>query len=176
VSACAQSPRRAGEAVRRSPLLLATEARCGASGAACSVAPTRHCWCVPFAVGEGRHRLWGTAVFSRGGLGVNVLGGAVPHIGAVAVAMPRPSHTRAGRRSATASVIALPGHKDDELARTMAIELARELGVTAVVTAGVHIPRARSTDIAAVLRNGSDAAKAILAHAASVEQAKRRRP
>ncbi len=130
--------------------------------------------CVPFAAGEGVHRLWGTALFSHASLGVNLLGGSRPHIGAVAVATPRRSLARPGRRSATTSVLALPGHKDDELARFMATELARELGMTVVVTAGVHLAGARASDIAAVLRTAGDAVKAIRALAASVRAEKRR--
>ncbi len=48
---------------------------CALFSAMSPVAPVSDCWCVPFAVGKGRHRLWGTALFSHGGLGVNVLGG-----------------------------------------------------------------------------------------------------
>ena len=120
------------------------------------------------------HRLWGTAVFSHAGLGVNLLGGSEPHIGAVAVAIPRPSLARPGRRSATTSVLALVGHKDDELARFVATQLARALGVTVVVTAGVHVPRARSSDITAVLVNAGDAVKTILALAAPGRKRRRR--
>jgi hypothetical protein len=133
------------------------------------------CRCFSFATGAGRHRVWGTALFSHDGLSVNVLGGTVPHLGAVAVGLPRPSLARPGRRSATTSVIALVGHKDDELARSVATELARHLGITVVVTAGVHLRRAGSSDIAAVIRNAGDAVKAILAHAASAGRRRRRR-
>ena len=135
---------------------------------------TPHDWCAVFDVGEGRHRLWGTAVFSHAGVGVNLLGGTRPHIGAVAVAIPRASHARAGRRSATTSVFALVGHKDDEVARPLATALARELGLTVVVTAGVHLARARSWDIAAVLRNAQGVAAAVLECAASARRRKRR--
>jgi gallate decarboxylase subunit D len=121
------------------------------------------CACVSFSVGAGRHRVWGSALFSVGGVSVNLLGGDTPHIGAVAVAIPRASRARPGRRSATTSVFALVGHKDDELARSMASDLARHLAITAVVTAGVHLRQARPSDIAAVVRNAMDAVKAILA-------------
>lgn len=128
------------------------------------------CACVPFSVGAGRHRIWGSALFSVGGVSVNLLGGDAPHIGAVAVAIPRASRARPGRRSATTSVYALVGHKDDELARSMASDLARHLAMTAVVTAGVRLRQARSSDIAAVVRNAMDAVKAILARAPSVRR------
>jgi hypothetical protein len=167
-----------GEPVRRvggsTRFKRASAARAMAGRSVCLDAGAPQCVCVPFSAGAGRHRVWGSALFSVGGLSVNRLGGDAPHIGAVAVGIPRTSLARPARRSATASVFALVGHKDDELARSMASDLARHLGITVVVTAGVHVPRARSSDIAAVLRNAKDAAKTILAQAASA-QTKRRR-
>jgi len=111
---------------------------------------------------------------SHAGLSVNLVGGTVPHIGAVAIGLPRPSLARPERRSATTSVFALVGHKDDEMARFVATELARHLGIAVVVTAGVHHPRARSSDIAAVMRNAGDAVKTILADAALGRRRRRR--
>lgn len=142
-------------------------------GARCATATGPACACVPFSAGAGRRRVWGNALFSVGGLSVNLLGGDAPHIGAVAVALPRASLVRRGRRSATTSVLAIVGHKDDAVARSMADALARHLGVTVVVTAGIHIARARPADIAAVLRNARAATKAILATAASARAAER---
>lgn len=135
---------------------------------------TRHDWLAAFNVGEGRHRLWGAVVLSHAGIGVNLLGGTRPHIGAVALAIPRASRARAGRRSATTSVLALEGHKDDELARPLATALARDLGVTVVVTVGVHLARARPSDIAAILRNARGVASAIREAVAAPRGRKRR--
>ncbi len=146
------------------------------TGVGCRIAEEPDCRCVPFSAGAGRHRVWGTALFSTGGLSVNCLGGEVPHIGAVAIGVSRPSLARPSRRSATTSVFALTGHKDDELARSMASELARCLGVTAVVVAGVHLARAKPSDIAAVLRNAGEAVRAIVAAAAPTRGHGRRRP
>jgi hypothetical protein len=140
-----------------------------------SIAESAGCRHVSFTTGAGRLRVWGTAFFSSGGLSVNCVGGDRPHIGAVAIGIPRPSLARSGRRSATTSVFAVTGHKDDELARSMANELARRLGVTAVVVAGVHIAHATPSDIAAVLRNADDAVRAILASAAPTGRQGRRR-
>lgn len=169
---------RRGEPVRRiggsTRLKRALAARAMAGRPACLDVGAPACVCVPFSAGAGRHRVWGSALFSVGGLSVNLLGGDAPHIGAVAVAIPRASLARPARRSATTSVFALVGHKDDELARSVASNLARHLGITVVVTAGVHVPRARSSDIAAVLRNARGAAKIILALAASARKRKRR--
>jgi hypothetical protein len=135
---------------------------------ACPPVGGAHGMCLPFSAGAGRHRVWGNALFSVGSVSVNLLGGDAPHVGAVAVAVPRPSHTRPGQWSSTTSVLALAGHKDDELAWTMASDLARRLAITAVVTAGVHLRRAQASDIAAVVRNTRAAVRAILAGAPSV--------
>lgn len=133
----------------------------------CSVSGGARYACLPFSAGTGRHRVWGSALFSAGSVSVNLLGGEAPHVGAVAVAVPCASLARQGRWSATTSVLALVGHKDDELARTMASDLARQLAITAVVVAGVHLRRAQPSDIAAVMRNARVAAKAILVRAPS---------
>ena len=157
------------------PSRKAPAARRPVTGVGCLVAEGIDCRCVRFSVGSGRHRVWGTAFFSTGGVSVNCLGGEVPHIGAVAISIPRASLARPGRRSATTSVFALTGHKDDELARSMASELARRLGVTAVVVAGVHVARATRSDIAAVLRNADEAVRAIVASAVPTRSHGRRR-
>ena len=132
------------------------------------------CRCFSFAVGKGRHRVWGMALLTEKSLSVNLLGGEVPHIGAVAVGIPRPSLARPARQSATTSVFALVGHKEDEMARSMATELARRLGVTSVVVAGVHLERARPADIAVVMRNADRAVEELLACAMSDARQKRR--
>ena len=120
--------------------------------------------------GRGRCRLWGTAVVTPGGVTVTLVGGERPHVGAVAIGIPRPSLARPGRRSATTSVVAVTGHKDDELARPLAHELARRLRQTAVVVAGVHIDRGRARDFERVFRNAEQALDAILAEVHSVRQ------
>jgi len=73
---------------------------------------------------------------------VTIGGGTRAHVGAVAVAQPRPSLKGDGKVSATASVIALLGHKEDELARWAALLLAAQLNTTVVVTAGLHVDEA----------------------------------
>ena len=116
-----------------------------------------------FDAGAGRHRVWGTAFVSQEGLAVNLVGGDIPHIGAVAISLPRPSLANPRRRSATTSVFALPGHKEDELARLFAASLAQALGRTTVVVAGVHIRRAGPADIARVFENAGRAVETIIA-------------
>jgi gallate decarboxylase subunit D len=69
---------------------------------------------------------------------VCIFGGERPHIGAVAAAQPRPSLADPARTSATASVLAFVGHKEDDVAKHAAERLAAMLGVRVVVTAGIH--------------------------------------
>ncbi len=115
-----------------------------------------------FSAGTGRHRIWGTAFLSHEGLAVNLVGGDVPHIGAVAIGIPRPSLASPRRQSATTSVFAVVGHKEDELARPIATDLAKALGRTTVVVAGVHIHRARPADFVKIFENAGRAAEEII--------------
>ena len=90
--------------------------------------------------GEGKFRLWATAISTGGeGINVTVVGGEAPHIGAVAVAVPRPSLKDPSQISASTSVYLLVGHKDDALAKPLAERMARALNQPVVVAAGVHI-------------------------------------
>jgi hypothetical protein len=121
--------------------------------------------------GRGRCRLWGTAVVTAGGVALTLVGGERPHVGAVAIGIPRPSLARPGRQSATTSVVTVTGHKDDELARPLAQELASRLGQPAAVVAGVHIERPRARDFERVFRNAKRALDAILAEVQSIRLA-----
>ena len=70
---------------------------------------------------------------------LTLCGGDREHIGAVAVAQPRPSLADPARASATASVIALPGHQEDLLARELALKVAASLNVAVCVVCGIHL-------------------------------------
>ena len=69
---------------------------------------------------------------------VAIWGGEKPHIGAVAVAQPRPSLRDPEVTSSSASVFCMVGHKEDELAKAAAEILAATLKTQVVVTAGIH--------------------------------------
>ncbi len=85
---------------------------------------------------------------------VAIWGGDRPHIGATAVAQPRPSLRDPERTSATASVICLPGHKEDELAKKASEKIASAINVNVVVAAGIHWDGLTLEGIAKVVRNG----------------------
>jgi gallate decarboxylase subunit D len=64
--------------------------------------------------------------------------GGVAHIGAVAMAQPRPSLANPSRLSATASVFCYVGHKEDSVVKEVAERLAAALDAKVVVAAGLH--------------------------------------
>jgi len=69
---------------------------------------------------------------------VAIWGGTRPHIGAVAVALPRPSIADPQITSATSSVFTLLGHKEDEVVKMVSERLSGRLEKNVVVTAGIH--------------------------------------
>jgi len=85
---------------------------------------------------------------------VAVQGGDKPHIGAVAVAQPRPSldvsHIKI---SASTSVICLVGHKEDIIAKAVADALTSVLNRPVVATVGMHWNQIDEQGIAQVEAN-----------------------
>lgn len=96
--------------------------------------------------GEAPHRVEATVVFCGSDLSVSIGGGEAPHIGAVALGIPRPSLADSTIMSASASVLCVTGHKEDDLARSAALELATTFGTRVAVTVGIHIDDADAED------------------------------
>jgi len=84
---------------------------------------------------------------------VSIFGGQRPHIGAVAVALPRPSLKDPKVRSATASVFCYPGHKEDVIAKEAAERLSAALDTNVTVTAGAHWDNIDQSGIRAVIKS-----------------------
>jgi gallate decarboxylase subunit D len=78
---------------------------------------------------------------------VTIGGGERFHIGACAVGYMHPSLKNPEKSTGTVSVMTLPGHKEDELARSAALTLAKALQTTVIVTVGIHIEQATGEDI-----------------------------
>lgn len=76
---------------------------------------------------------------------VTLSGGEREHIGAVAVCQGSPAG------EATASVVALPGHREDQLARATASRLATRLDAVVCVACGIHLEKILPEEIAGVL-------------------------
>ena len=103
--------------------------------------------------GELPYQVQATALLIGGDLVVMVYGGDKPHVGAVAVSIPRPSLDDPGVISATTSVYALVGHKEDELAKKMANKLASFFNRKVVLTAGIHVDNITAEGIRAIENN-----------------------
>ncbi len=69
---------------------------------------------------------------------VSIWGGTRPHIGAVGMAIPRPSLRDPKKWSATSSNFTFIGHKEDAIVKKISEKLATELRRNVVVVAGIH--------------------------------------
>lgn len=112
--------------------------------------------------GEGRYTVEALATLTDEGLIVQVLGGEKPHVGAVALSLPRPSLSEPDKLRASTTVIPLYGHRDDEIARPVAEQLAITLGQPVVVIAGVHVGAATAREVEVLLHNSRQAVERLL--------------
>lgn len=86
-------------------------------------------------------------------LSVTICGGTKPHVGAAALGVPYPSLTGDGTVSASVSVLCAAGHKEDELVRETAKQLASRFCCNVAVSAGIHIENASAQDIQRIWKN-----------------------
>lgn len=92
-----------------------------------------------------------------------VLTGGRAHIGAVAIAQPRPSIKDEKKMSSTSSVFTHVGHKEDVVAKAMSEELSKELNKRVVVAAGIHWDGLKKKDIELIIGICSTITKRIIA-------------
>ena len=112
---------------------------------------------------EGEYDLWASVRQIGQDYLVAIWGGDKPHIGAVAMAQPRPSLRDPEVTSSTASVFAYVGHKEDELAKAAADIIAATLKTNVVVAAGIHWDNLPPEGIQRVIRNSEILVDMILA-------------
>ncbi len=96
------------------------------------------------------------------GLVAQLMGGEEPHVGAVVMSVPRPSLAVPGALGCNSFVLPLVGHKDDEIAKPVAEEMAVHYGRTVVVIAGIHVENASSEDIEQLTTNCREAVRLLL--------------
>ena len=101
---------------------------------------------------------------------VAVGGGQQPHVGCVVLAQPQPAKTTSAEWSVSCSVLTIPPHKEEPIARGIAIRLAEALGRVAVVTAGVHDDNLDAEGVATYLRLGEELAEALVTHLTDEEK------
>ncbi len=100
---------------------------------------------------------------------VTVGGGARPHVGCVVLATPCPAKGESGKWSASCSVLTIPPHKEEPIARGIATRLAAGLGRVTVVTAGVHDDNIDAEGIRLYLGLGEELAEELAVSVDSIE-------
>jgi hypothetical protein len=93
---------------------------------------------------------------------VAIWGGDQPHIGAVAIAQPRPSLKDPTQNAATASVFCFLGHKEADLAKKAAERLSAALTTNVTVTAGLHWEGITAAGIQQALDNSEELVEMII--------------
>ena len=98
--------------------------------------------------GMGKYTLSAALLFCGKDLALVIGGGSRPHIGACALAVPRLSlDKKTNGISSSASVICVSGHKEDQLAREAALDLAAKYNCVVSVSVGIHLDDADKEDI-----------------------------
>jgi hypothetical protein len=100
---------------------------------------------------------------------VAVGGGDRPHVGCVVLAVPSPGRGDEGF-AASCSVLTIPPHKEEPIARAVAECVCRQLGRVTVVTAGVHEDEIDRDGIMTYLRLGEELAEAVTENLAEEPQ------
>ena len=85
-------------------------------------------------------------------LNVSLYGGDVPHIGAVALAVPHAGLSDPEEVDASVSLLTVTGHKEDELARKISYTLATAFNCTVSVACGIHLDQATGQEIYDVIK------------------------
>lgn len=101
-------------------------------------------------------------VKTQDGIIIVVTGGEKPHVGAVAIGVPRKSLRDPRVISSDVSVFARTGHRDDVIARDTAGKAAAKLNEFVVVIAGVHVDTATQKEIEMLVSNAKRAVDNIL--------------
>ncbi len=98
-------------------------------------------------ISKGRFKIRGLVQEVGQDVLISIWGGTRSHIGAVGIAIPRPSLKNPKKWSATSSIFTFIGHKEDVLVKNISEKLASQLRRNVVVTAGVHWDRITSKEI-----------------------------
>ena len=82
---------------------------------------------------------------------VVIIGGGESHIGAVGISFPAESIIT-GETTITTSVITLPSHKDDVVAKRVSEKISKILNKKVTVIAGIHFDNLSENDINKILK------------------------
>jgi len=103
-----------------------------------------------YEIAEGRIELELKVLPMGEDLNVALTGGDSPHLGSVAVAFSAPGAAGGGKEFSV-SLITLPGHREDLLARETALTIAEGTGRNCAVSCGIHIDGITPPEISRVL-------------------------
>jgi hypothetical protein len=101
---------------------------------------------------------------------IAVGGGEKPHVGSVVLAQPCPSKARPVGWSASCSVLTIPPHKEEPIARGIATRLAEAFGRVTVVTAGIHDDDLDAVGVAVYLRLGEELADKLVLELSNLDE------
>lgn len=104
-------------------------------------------------LGEGRTKIHLEAVSCGDDLVVVITGGEKPHIGAAVLAVPCNTIGYENTQSASANVLVVQGHREDELARKCALLLSKTLHKTILLSCGIHSDNGSETEILVLIEN-----------------------
>ena len=108
--------------------------------------------------GEGKYKINASCIFCGEDINIAIIGGEKPHIGACALAQYSPQNIDTSCDiNASVSTICALGHRDDILARDVAIKLSKKFKVNVVVSVGIHIDNASKSDIEKLISNTNKA-------------------
>ena len=101
--------------------------------------------------GAGKYEIKALVTFCGQDLAVIITGGKA-HIGAAALAVLQPSLTSSDKM-ASASVLCVNGHREDELAKKASLYLAAKCNASVLVSVGLHLDAAKASDIEQLVLN-----------------------
>jgi len=111
--------------------------------------------------GEGRYKIYITAIITRDGISAIVTGGERPHVGGSALSVPRLGNAE-DKISCDTWVTPRPGHRDSEAASLLSRMICTDTGMTTAVIAGIHIDKAEQEEISILMENSREAARLLI--------------
>ncbi len=112
--------------------------------------------------GQGRLGIQVQAILTADGVAVTLTGGEKPHVGGMAMSVPRYAPAIPAQRPQT-WITPRSGHRDSDVAALVAEQLCLDTGCCVAVIAGIHIDAAIPSEIDMLLDNSQQAAR-LLSH------------
>ncbi len=108
--------------------------------------------------GEGRLSIQLQAILTADGVAVTLTGGEKPHVGGMALSVPRHPPIIPAQRPHT-WIIPRCGHRDSDVAALVAEQLCKDTGCCVAVIAGIHIDSATPSEIGMLVQNSQQATR-----------------